>query len=110
MDNKEIIVVYQDCFMCGSKKEWGEKTIASIVKSGANFRKVSFASVEGQAHCAKAIENGITTFPFVTDGKTYAKDVETLIQAESEPQATKKPAKKTKKTKRSAENGADSEL
>ena len=50
----------------------------------------------------KAIKNGIKTFPFVTDGKKYAKDVESLLQAESEPQMTKKTKRTTKKTKKQA--------
>lgn len=110
MDNKEIVIVYQDCFMCGSKKPWGEKTIEGITKSGASYRKVSFASVEGQAHCAKAVLAGITSLPFITDGKTYASDIETLLQAESKPQTAKKTAKKTKKMKKEVENGTNSEL
>lgn len=101
MANKEILIVYQDCFTCGSKT-WGEKTLEAIAKSGNYYRKVSFASVEGQAHCMKAIKNGIRTFPFVTDGRKYAKDVESLLQAESEPQTTKKTKRTTKKTKKQA--------
>ena len=107
--NKEIVVVYQDCFTCGAKKNWGERTIKAIAESGASYRKVSFASVEGQSHCMKAIESGITTFPFVTDGKSYARNIEDLLQAGSKPKTAKKTARKTKKTKKGAENGIDSE-
>ena len=107
--SKEIIIVYQDCFTCGSKQNWGEKTIEAIVNAGASYRKVSFASVEGQSHCMNAIKNGIVTFPFVTDGKTYAKDVESVLQAESARQAVKKTTRKTKKTKKGAKDGADSD-
>lgn len=114
---KTIIAVYQDCFLCGSNKEKGEKMLEAIAKKGATFRKLSFATMEGQDYCAKAVENGIKTMPFFTDGKIYAQDYETLLEAESraqneqgeaEPQAVKIKAtaepKKTKKTKKEANN------
>lgn len=107
--SKEIVIVYQDCFTCGSKQNWGEKTIEAITKAGVSYRKVSFASVEGQSHCMNAIKNGIVTFPFVTDGKIYAKDVESVLQAESTRQTAKKTARKTRKTKKGAKNGVDSD-
>ena len=108
--NKEIIIVYQDCPTCGARKEWGDKTIAFATKAGLPVRKVSFVTREGEALAMQAIENGITRYPFVTDGKTFAYDIETLIQAESEPQTDEKEkktttkqsgvAEKTKKTKK----------
>lgn len=107
--NKEIVIVYQDCFTCGARKNWGERTIAAITKAGVPYRKVSFASVEGQAHCMNAITQGIARFPFVTDGKIYATSIEELLQAESKPQTAKKTTRKTKRMKKGAKNGAISE-
>ena len=101
MANKEIIIVYQDCFTCGSKN-WGEKTLEAIAEAGVSYRKVSFASIEGQTHAMKAIENGIKSYPFVTDGKTYAKDVQSVLQAESTRKNAKKTKRTTKKTKKEA--------
>lgn len=100
---KEMLIVYQDCALCGANKNWGEKTIAHLTNAGMSWRKVSFASQEGAFHCAKAIEKGIVSFPFVTDGENYAKNVEDLLQKKQ------KKAKKTKKVKKGAKNGADSE-
>lgn len=107
--NKEIVIVYQDCFTCGAKQNWGEKTLEKIAKAGVAYRKVSFASIEGQSHCMKAIANGIKSFPFVTDGENYAFDVESLLQAESEPKTAKKRTRRSKKTKKELKNGLDSE-
>lgn len=106
---KEIIIVYQDCATCGARKNWGEKTIEAITKSGASYRKVSFASVEGQSHCANAIAQGITSFPFVTDGKKYGKNIEDVLQAESKPKKRKKTTRKTTKKAKEVENGANSD-
>lgn len=103
MANKEIIIVYQDCFMCGSRENWSakaKKAAEQLEKAGASFRKLSFASIEGQNHCAKAIEAGVGAMPFYTDGKIYASDLETLLEAESEPHTAKiKLTKRSKKTK-----------
>lgn len=108
MMEKEIVIVYQDCFTCGSNN-WGERTIAHIMSAGVPYRKVSFASAEGQAHCEKAIAQGITHFPFVTDGKTYAYNVENVIQAQSEAHTAKKTTRKTTKKQKGVKNGADTE-
>lgn len=97
---KEIMIVYQDCPTCGARKAWGEETIKTALNAKARVRKVSFVTREGEQLIKTAIENGIKRLPFVTDGKTYAYDVKTILEAESEPQTEKKAAKKTKKTKK----------
>ena len=107
---KEIMIVYQDCPTCGARKEWGEKTIKEALNAKAFVRKVSFVTREGEQLIAKAVENGITRLPFVTDGITFAYDVKSVLEAESKPQTDeKKPktttkqsgvAEKTKKTKK----------
>lgn len=119
--SKEIIIVYQDCFMCGSRENWSEKAkhvADEAEKAGIPYRKLSFATCEGQDHCAKAIENGVKTMPFYTDGKIYASDIETLIQAESraqneqgeaEPQTAKIKVTKRKKSTKEPEDGAISD-
>lgn len=111
MDNKEIIVVYQDCFMCGAPENWSElakETFAECKKHGINPRKVSCFSQEGQSHALAAIQAGVTSTPFFTDGKIYASSVKDLLEAESEAQTAKKTAKKSKKVTKGAKNGADS--
>lgn len=111
MANKEILIIYQDCFACGSPENWSEKakkTFEACEKAGITPRKVSCFSQEGQAHAMAAIQAGVTTTPFFTDGKSYAESIEDLVQAESKPQAAKKPAKKTKKATKESENGTDS--
>lgn len=111
MDNKEIIVVYQDCFMCGAPENWSElakETFAECKKHGINPRKVSCFSQEGQSHAMAAINAGVKTTPFFTDGKTYASNVKDLLEAESQPQTAKKTAKKSKKVTKEAKNGTNS--
>lgn len=97
---KEIMIVYQDCPTCGARKEWGEKTIKEALNAKAFVRKVSFVTREGEQLIAKAVENGITRLPFVTDGKTFAYDVKSLIEAESDGKNEKKETKTTRKIKK----------
>lgn len=107
MANKEILIIYQDCFACGAPENWSEKakkTFEACKKAGITPRKVSCFSQEGQAHAMAAIQAGVTSTPFFTDGKTYASNIEALVQAESQPQT----AKKTKKATKGSENGTDS--
>ena len=108
---KEIIVIYQDCFACGGPENWNElakQTFAECEKHGITPRKVSCFSQEGQSHAMAAIQAGVKTTPFFTDGKSYASNVKDLLEAESEPQTAKKSTKKSKKVTKGAENGADS--
>lgn len=117
---KEIIVIYQDCFACGGPENWNElakQTFAECEKHGITPRKVSCFSQEGQSHAMAAIQAGVKTTPFFTDGKTYASNVKDLLEAESraqneqgeaEPQTAKKTTKKSKKVTKGAKNGADS--
>lgn len=100
---KTITAVYQDCFLCGGNKEKGEKMLAAIAKKGYEFRKLSFATTEGNEYCLKAAEAGIQKMPFFTDGKKIAKTYEELI---NEPKAVKVKAKAEKKE---AEDGPISE-
>lgn len=95
--NKTIIAIYQDCFLCGARKEKGEKMLQELSEAGASFRKVSFATIEGREHCMKAIENGVTKMPFFTDGEIYAADYHDLIKAKTI--KVKASAKKTRKKK-----------
>ena len=111
MANKEIIVIYQDCFACGGPENWNElakQTFAECEKHGITPRKVSCFSQEGQSHALAAIQAGVKTTPFFTDGKSYASNVKDLLEAESQPQTAKKTTKKSKKVTKGAKDGANS--
>lgn len=108
---KEIIVIYQDCFACGGPENWSElakQTFAECEKHGIIPRKVSCFSQEGQSHAMAAIQAGVKSTPFFTDGKSYASNVKDLLEAESEPQTAKKSTKKSKKVTKGAKDGANS--
>lgn len=111
--SKEILVIYQDCFMCGAPENWSElakQTFAECEKAGIKPRKVSCFSQEGQSHALAAIQAGVKSTPFFTDGEKYASNIKDLIEAESQPQKAKKTAKKTKKAVKEAKNGTNSAI
>lgn len=105
---KEIILVYQDCPMCGSRKDWGEKQIAAAKAEDASIRKVSFVTEEGRKYCAEALAAGKASMPFFTDGEGhFGSSVEGLLEDAGmlseiketleNTEAENKPAKKSKK-------------
>lgn len=95
---KEVIVVFQDCALCGSK---GRQTIAKYAEKGITLRKVSFISPEGRDLCAKAVGMGIGVMPFYTDGDVFATSIDGVLSNELD----KKPVAKNKKS-RKEKNGA----
>ena len=90
-----IKLVYQDCPMCGSRKEWGERQIEKAGAAGLEIEKISFASPEGSHLCKEAILAGVGNLPFYTDGKVFRQSITDFIKPE-------KPAKK-RATKRKKE-------
>lgn len=89
-----IKLVYQDCPMCGARKEWGEKQIAKANTAGLEVEKISFASPEGSHLCKEALFAGITRLPFFTNGLVFSESIDRFME-DAEP--TKKPKKTTKR-------------
>lgn len=89
---KEIIVIYQDCVLCGDR---GEKKRLHLLKKGLNIRKVSVFSSEGSKLAHEAVFNHqIRSLPVYTDGEKFSYHAETFLE---------KPAKKSKKIKMKVE-------
>lgn len=102
--SKEILLIYQDCALCGDKKEWGAAQLALASKASQPVRKVSFVAEEAQGLPAKAVKAGITSMPFFTDGVHFAKSVEELLGLQK---AEAKPKKSTKKKIKKEEADGD---
>ena len=75
----EILLIYQDCALCGAKKAWGETQLELAASNGQPVRKVSFVAEEAKGLCQKAVEAGIQMLPFFTDGTHFAKSVEEIL-------------------------------
>lgn len=94
MANKEIICVYQDCPLCGSR---GKTVLDLATNNGVAIRKVSFASDEGKDLIYKALtKHKIGTMPFFTDGEQFATNLEDFFK-KREKKTTKKSQKREKK-------------
>lgn len=108
---REIVVVYQDCALCGAK---GRQKIADLAGQGIIIRKVSFITEEGRELCAKAVEKGIGSMPFYVDGDDFATNIEAFLIRKPKKTVKKvqKLASSTKKKQIKAKektNGDDSE-
>ena len=87
-----LTIVYQDCPLCGARKNWGERTIAKATAAGQEIRKLSFASPEGSHLCKEAIWAGVTRLPFITDGVKFSQNIDDFL-----PKKKKTTKKRTKK-------------
>lgn len=92
-----IKLVYQDCPLCGARKEWGEKMLAKANTAGITVEKISFATPEGSHLCKEAVLAGIGRLPFFTNGLIFRDSIDDFIEA-AEPEEPK-PKKRTKRKK-----------
>lgn len=95
-----IRLVYQDCPMCGNRKEWGEKQTAKANAAGIEIEKLSFASPEGSHLCKEAIFAGVTRLPFFTDGKVFRESIDDFVEATGAVIEEKKPTKTRRRAKK----------
>lgn len=87
-----IMLIYQDCPMCGNRKEWGEVQLRIADGAGIEIEKISFASKRAEGLAKKAVEAGIPSYPFFTDGERFGKDIS--LFCDNSGKKTKKGAKK----------------
>lgn len=98
-----IKLVYQDCPLCGSRKNWGEKQIEKANTAGLQVEKISFASPEGSHLCKEALFAGVTRLPFFTNGLIFRETIDDFIQKDERAEKPKKTTKrKTMRKKKEA--------
>ena len=97
--SNEVVCVYQDCPMCGSK---GNELKKVLISKGIQIRKVSFASPEGKELITEALsKHGIGTMPFyVMDGR-FSTEVDRVLEPVEKP--VEKPKRRVRKTKKAKE-------
>lgn len=101
---KQIMLVYQDCPMCGAREAWGEEQTKVAKAHGIEIVKTPFYQTGVKGLIWKACKAGMT-LPFFTDGKHFSKDIIDFKEPdyiEDKMAEVEKP--KTKK--RSKKNGA----
>lgn len=104
---KEIIAVYQDCVLCGTK---GRQKIADYAAQGIQIRKVGFTTEEGKKLIHEAVfKHGIGYMPFYVLDGDFAESIEALIPKHPKNikklQKTAVLGKESKITDRKTENG-----
>lgn len=107
--SREIIAVYQDCVLCGTK---GKQKIADCAKQGVTIRKVGFTTEEGRELIHRAVfDHKIGTMPFYVEGDQFSASLDSLINSSPKPLKSAKKLqkkvvleKKTKITERKVES------
>ena len=81
------MLVYQDCPMCGSRKNWGEKQTKIADDHGFEIVNTPFYKTGVDGLIKRATEFGIGRLPFFTDGQKFSYSLEDFVE---------KPMKKSK--------------
>lgn len=92
-DTKKIMVVYQDCYLCGSRRKTIPPKIKRLVDLGYEVLLMGFTNPAAKPFIAKAVELGIGSMPFYTDGEHFASTINEMIDLISP-----KKSRKIKKT------------
>lgn len=113
---KEILLVYQDCPMCGARQEWGERQTKVANDFGFKIRNVPFTSDEGRDLIKKVClhhelipkkDDSLATLPFFTDGKFFSKNLEDFVETEPEPDESEVEEKPKRRKKSRAKESAE---
>lgn len=88
----QIWLIYQDCALCGSRKEWGDKQLELANTHGLEIVKVGFtkpgaskiirAIVEGEIK--RASKNAMAVMPYFCDGKKFSQYLEDFVDIAKE--------------------------
>ena len=97
--NKNLTLVYQDCFKCGSTAHWTSMQQYYAQKNGYTLEAKSFV-MPGMADLIKAANKKGIKLPFITDGTHFGYGVLDVLKQI-------KPAKKTTTKKRTRSKKVD---
>lgn len=87
---KEVKFIYQDCAMCGARKGWGEQQHQIAHKHGLKIVKTPFFTPGAEGLMWKAVESGIKSYPFYTDGVKFSKNIEDFVEKPKKKRNTRK--------------------
>lgn len=66
---KEVLLVFQDCYDCGSSKEWYQNQSVKAAELGIIIRPMPHTALGAKGLILKADRRGASKMPFFTDGK-----------------------------------------
>lgn len=80
MARKQIMLIYQDCPMCGSRQAWGETQTKIANDHGFEIIKTPFYRTGVKDLIMDALQHGIKKMPFFTDGKKFSYSLEDFVK------------------------------
>lgn len=92
--DKKIMLVYQDCPLCGVHKAWGEAQIKKANTKGYNVEKVPFFKSGAKEWIFEALKSGVS-LPFFTDGEKFSKNVDDIVKKTRAKKTSTKSKRKT---------------
>lgn len=100
--SKKIMLVYQDCPMCGAREGWGEEQTKLADNYGLEIINTPFYKAGVKDLIWKACKAGMT-LPFFTDGEKFSKNLRDFKEPDFLPEDV---VEKPKTKKRSKKHGA----
>lgn len=77
--SKQIMLIYQDCPMCGARKDWGEAQTKIANNYGLEIVNTPFYKTGVPGLIKRAVEHGMKQMPFFTDGKKFSYSLEDFV-------------------------------
>lgn len=99
-----ILLIYQDCYDCGTSKAWHEKVQEASADAGVLIKYTPHNTPGVKEIILEAHQQGIEV-PFLSTGKKHSRKLDDLVEVETEkPEKSPKPRKK-----KEVKHGDDSE-
>lgn len=89
MSKPLILLIYQDCYDCGSSKAWHEKIQESAADLGVLIKYTPHNTPGAKELILEAHKKGVNV-PFVSDGKRHSRKLEDLVEVTMQKSAPKK--------------------
>lgn len=77
--SKEVLLIFQDCPYCEPRKKWGERQMQLAKEHNIVVRETKYNFPGAKGLIQKALNYGLSTMPFFTDGKMFSYDLSSFI-------------------------------
>lgn len=85
MASKKIYLVFQDCPLCGARKEWGKAQLVKADTAGVAVEKIPFTHASNLINAKDLILRAAKAgmhLPFFTDGEKFSQNIDELLSSE----------------------------
>ena len=95
---KEVLLIFQDCYDCGTSKEWYQKQATKAANLGIKINPMPFNAPGAKKLILKAKKHAADRMPFLTDANNkFGYDVAKFVpKVETAKQTRKQKAKEVK--------------